>query len=94
VDILLLVCRKAETLLKVGEVACINYFIVSIFIERNSLRNFMLGLLCLLKRIDLILYLVIQIRISDISVCYWKNMRIETYKTVIFTVVLRGFSVR
>jgi hypothetical protein len=73
VDILLLVRRKAATLLKVGEVAFINYFSVKILIERSRLRNFPLSLACLLKRIDLILYLVIKIIIFYLSVCYCKR---------------------
>lgn len=87
-NILLLVRRKAATLLKVGEVTHIIYFSVKILTERSSLRNFPLSLLCLLKRINLILYLVIKIVIFYLSGCYWKNGRIKTYKTVIFIVVV------
>jgi hypothetical protein len=92
-DILLLVRRKDTTLLKVGEVAYINYFTVKILRERSRLRNFPLSLPCLLKRIDLVLYLVIKIISLYLSVCYWKNGRIKKRKTVFFTVVVHFLDV-
>jgi len=88
VNILLLIRRKAATLLKVGEVACKNYFSIKILIRSSRLWIFLLSLPCLLKRIDLILYLVIKIIILYLSICQWKNGRNKTYKTVIFTVVV------
>lgn len=48
-DVVLLVCRKVAILLKVGEMASINYLNIHILMERNSLRNFLLSLPCLLK---------------------------------------------
>jgi hypothetical protein len=69
----------------------VYYCSINILLERNRLRNFLLSLPYLFKYIALLSYLVTQIRILYLPVCYWKNVRIKNLKIVILAVVFVGF---